>query len=153
MPIDYNNNDELKATIASTSSIGIDPLGPYTTHYYGPPPQKTDAIQDLIERQENKRDIEEIKNITQLHDIRICQQDREIYDIREKVKEALAVLHHPGLIANRVLDKVDSFITKYKKVLTDKQGVTTEMVEVSKLNEMVKQLREVIKNGNNDEGL
>lgn len=56
-------------------------------------------------------------------------------------------MYHPGLIANRMLDKVDSFIAKHKKVLTDKQGLTTEMVEVSHLNEMVRQLREVIKNG------
>ena len=150
MPIDYNN-DELKATIASTSSIGIDPLGPYTTHYYGPPPQKMDAIQDLRDRHDdNRRDIEDMKNITQMHDMRICQQDREIYEIREKVKEALAIVQYPGLIANRMLDKLCEFVAKHKKVLTDKKtGVTTEMIEVSDLAGAIDKIREVIKNGNN----
>ena len=59
------------------------------------------------------------------------------------------IVKYPGLIANRVLDKVDSFIAKHKKMLTDNQGLTTEVVEVSHLNEMVKQLREVIKNDKN----
>ena len=58
---------------------------------------KKDAFQEAIDLSvENKNDINNIKEITQIHDMRLSQQDREIYDLREKVKEALAVLHHPG---------------------------------------------------------
>lgn len=138
---------KLQAQVASISidpyydSLGINP--------YGPTVQKSDSdIQDLRNRHDdNRRDIEDIKNVTQIHDMRISQQDREIYDLREKVKEALAVLHHPGLIANRMLDKAESFIHTYKSVLTDKNGQTVEMIEVSKLNTMIEKLREAIKNG------
>ena len=109
---------------------------------------KKDAFQDAIDLSvENKNDINNIKEITQIHDMRISQQDREIYDLREKVKEALAVLHHPGLIANRMLDKAEDFIQTYKNVLTDSNGQTVEMIEVSKLKTMIEKLREAIKNG------
>lgn len=109
---------------------------------------KKDALQEIMDLGvENKNDIQDIRNVTQIHDMRISQQDREIYDLREKVKEALAVLHHPGLIANRMLDKAESFIHTYKSVLTDKNGQTVEMIEVSKLNTMIEKLREAIKNG------
>lgn len=109
---------------------------------------KKDAFQEAIDLSvENKNDINNIKEITQIHDMRLSQQDREIYDLREKVREALAVLHHPGLIANRMLDKAESFIHTYKSVLTDKNGQTVEMIEVSKLNTMIEKLREAIKNG------
>ena len=109
---------------------------------------KKDALQEIMDLGvENKNDIQDIRNVTQIHDMRLSQQDREIYDLREKVKEALAVLHHPGLIANRMLDKAESFIHTYKSVLTDKNGQTVEMIEVSKLNTMIEKLREAIKNG------
>ena len=107
-------------------------------------------IQDLRDRHDdNKRDIDKLKDVTQIHDIRICQQENEIYKISEQVKEALMIVKYPGLIANRVLDKVDSFIAKHKKKLTDYTGYSADVVEVSDLNEMVKQLREVIKNDKN----
>lgn len=107
-------------------------------------------IQDLRDRHDdNKRDIDKLKDVTQIHDIRICQQEKEIYDIHEQVKEALMIVKYPGLIANRVLDKVDAFIAKHKKKLTDYTGYSVDVVEVSDLNEMVKQLREVIKNDKN----
>lgn len=109
---------------------------------------KKDAFQEAIDLSvENKNDINNIKEITQIHDMRLSQQDREIYDLREKVKEALAVLHHPGLIANRMLDKAEDFIQTYKNVLTDSNGQTVEMIEVSKLKTMIEKLREAIKNG------
>ena len=109
---------------------------------------KKDAFQDAIDLSvENKNDINNIKEITQIHDMRISQQDREIYDLREKVKEALAILHHPGLIANRMLDKAEDFIQTYKNVLTNSNGQTVEMIEVSKLKTMIEKLREAIKNG------
>ena len=107
-------------------------------------------IQDLRDRHDdNKRDIDKLKDVTQIHDIRICQQEKEIYDIHEQVKEALMIVKYPGLKANRVLDKVDSFIAKHKKKLTDYTGYSADVVEVSDLNEMMKQLREVIKNDKN----
>lgn len=130
---------------------GVNPYGPAVSDPLATKAEISD-IQDLRDRHDdNKRDIQRIMDVTQMHDIKICEQDREIYEIREQVKEALMIVKYPGLIANRMLDKVDSFIAKHKKVLTDKQGLTTEMVEVSQLNEMVRQLREVIKNGNNNE--
>lgn len=125
---------------------GVNPYGPAVSDPLATKAEISD-IQDLRDRHDdNKRDIQRIMDVTQMHDIKICEQDREIYEIREQVKEALMIVKYPGLIANRMLDKVDSFIAKHKKVLTDKQGLTTEMVEVSQLNEMVRQLREVIKN-------
>ena len=125
---------------------GVNPYGPAVSDPLATKAEVSD-IQDLRDRHDdNKRDIQRIMDVTQMHDMRICSQDREIYEIREQVKEALMIVKYPGLIANRMLDKVDSFIAKHKKVLTDKQGLTTEMVEVSQLNEMVRQLREVIKN-------
>lgn len=130
---------------------GVNPYGPAVSDPFANKAEISD-IQDLRDRHDdNKRDIQRIMDVTQMHEIKLCEQDREIYDIREQVKEALMIVKYPGLIANRMLDKVDSFIAKHKKVLTDKQGLTTEMVEVSHLNEMVRQLREVIKNGNNNE--
>ena len=132
---------------------GVNPYGPAVSDPLATKAEISD-IQDLRDRHDdNKKDIQRIMDVTQMHDMRIHSQDREIYNIREQVKEALMIVKYPGLIANRMLDKVDSFIAKHKKVLTDKQGLTTEMVEVSQLNEMVRQLREVIKNGNNNEGL
>lgn len=130
---------------------GVNPYGPVVSDPFANKAEISD-IQDLRDRHDdNKRDIQRIMDVTQMHEIKLCEQDREIYEIREQVKEALMIVKYPGLIANRMLDKVDSFIAKHKKVLTDKQGLTTEMVEVSQLNEMVRQLREVIKNGNNNE--
>lgn len=128
---------------------GVNPYGPAVSSPLVTKGEVSD-IQDLRDRHDdNKRDIDKLKDVTQIHDIRICQQEKQIYDIHEQVKEALMIVKYPGLIANRVLDKVDSFIAKHKKVLTDSTGTTIEMVEVSQLNEMVKQLREVIKNDRN----
>lgn len=128
---------------------GVNPYGPAVSSPLVTKGEVSD-IQDLRDRHDdNKRDIDKLKDVTQIHDIRICQQEKQIYDIHEQVKEALMIVKYPGLIANRVLDKVDSFIAKHKKVLTDYTGTTIEMVEVSQLNEMVKQLREVIKNDRN----
>lgn len=128
---------------------GVNPYGPAVSSPLVTKGEVSD-IQDLRDRHDdNKRDIDKLKDVTQIHDIRICQQEKQIYDIHEQVKEALMIVKYPGLIANRVLDKVDSFIAKHKKVLTDSTGTTIEMVEVSQLNEMVKQLREVIKNDKN----
>lgn len=107
-----------------------------------------DPVQDLRDRHDdNRRDIEEIKNVTQIHDVRISQQDMQIYEIREQVKEALAIIHHPGLISNRVLDKLDQFIAKNKKVLTDKHGGTIEVIDIRDLGTAIQKLREVIRNG------
>lgn len=124
--------------------------GPYTTAVWTGP-DSNDATYGQVTQKAlaTSEDLECLKDVVNHIGMKESQHDREIYEIREEVKEALAIVKYPGLIANRVLDKVDSFIAKYKKVLTDKQGLTTEMVEVSKLNEMIKQLRGVIKNGNN----
>lgn len=128
---------------------GVNPYGPAVSNPLVTKGEVSD-IQDLRDRHDdNKRDIDKLKDITQIHDIRICQHEKEIYDIHEQVKEALMIVKYPGLIANRVLDKVDSFIAKHKKVITDSTGTTIEMVEVSHLNKMMKQLREVIKNDRN----
>ena len=128
---------------------GVNPYGPEVSSPLVTKGEVSD-IQDLRDRHDdNKRDIEKLKDVTQIHDIRICQQENEIYKISEQVKEALMIVKYPGLIANRVLDKVDAFIAKHKKVITDYTGANIEMVEVSQLNEMVKQLREVIKNDKN----
>ena len=125
---------------------GVNPYGPAVSNPLATK-SEVDDIQYLRDRHDdNKRDIDNLKDVTQIHDIRICQQDNEIYKISEQVKEALMIVKYPGLIANRVLDKVDSFIAKHKKKLTDYTGANIEMVDVSLLNEMVKQLREVIKN-------
>ena len=46
---------------------------------------KKDTLQEAIDLSvENKNDIQDIRNVTQIHDMRISQQDREIYDLREK---------------------------------------------------------------------
>ena len=125
---------------------GVNPYGPAVSNPLVTKGEVSD-IQDLRDRHDdNKRDIDRLKDVTQIHDIRICQHEKQIYDIHEQVKEALMIVKYPGLIANRVLDKVDAFIAKHKKVITDYTGSKIEMVEVSQLNEMVKQLREVIKN-------
>ena len=125
---------------------GVNPYGPAVSNPLATK-SDVDAIQDLRDRHDdNKRDIDKLKDVTQIHDIRICQQENEIYKISEQVKEALMIVKYPGLIANMVLDKVNAFITKYKRVITDYTGANIEMVDVSLLNEMVKQLREVIKN-------
>ena len=150
------NMAELKVPENQSVSIGdmgwvpgVNPYGPAVSNPLVTKGEVSD-IQDLRDRHDdNKRDIDKLKDVTQTHDIRICQQENEIYKISEQVKEALMIVKYPGLIANRVLDKVDSFIAKHKKMLTDNQGLTTEVVEVSHLNEMVKQLREVIKNDKN----
>lgn len=118
-------------------SVGIAPYGP--------------SVQ--IEKWAKEDSFNDVKDIVQVHESRINCQDQRIYEVEERVKEALMIVKYPGLIANRVLDKVDSFISKHKKTLTDKQGQTVEMVEVSKLDEMVRLLREVVKNGHNNEGL
>ena len=132
---------------------GVNPYGPVVSDPLATKAEISD-IQDLRDRHdENKEEIRKIQDVTQMHDMRIHSQDREIYEIREQVKEALMIVKYPGLIANRMLDKVDSFIAKHKRVLTDSKGTKTEMVEVSRLNEMMRQLREVVKNGNNNEGL
>ena len=128
---------------------GVNPYGPAVSNPFTTKAD-VDPIQDLRDRHDdNKRDIDKLKDVTQIHDIRICQQEKEIYDIHEQVKEALMIVKYPGLIANRVLDKVDAFIAKYKRVITDYTGANIEIVDVSLLNEMVKQLREVIKNDRN----
>lgn len=125
---------------------GVNPYGPAVSSPLVTKGEVSD-IQDLRDRHDdNKRDIDKLKDVTQTHDIRICQQDNKIYEISEQVKEALMIVKYPGLIANRVLDKVDAFIAKHKKKLTDYTGYSVDVVEVSDLNEMVKQLREVIKN-------
>lgn len=128
---------------------GVNPYGPAVSSPLVTKGEVSD-IQDLRDRHDdNKRDIDKLKDVTQTHDIRICQQENEIYKISEQVKEALMIVKYPGLIANRVLDKVDAFIAKHKKKLTDYTGYSVDVVEVSDLNEMVKQLREVIKNDKN----
>lgn len=128
---------------------GVNPYGPAVSSPLVTKGEVSD-IQDLRDRHDdNKRDIDKLKDVTQIHDIRICQQDNKIYEISEQVKEALMIVKYPGLIANRVLDKVDAFIAKHKKKLTDYTGYSVDVVEVSDLNEMVKQLREVIKNDKN----
>ena len=117
----------------------------FSINPYGPSVQ--------IEKWAKEDSFNDVKDIVQVHESRINCQDQRIYEVEERVKEALMIVKYPGLIANRVLDKVDSFISKHKKTLTDKQGQTVEMVEVSKLDEMVRLLREVVKNGHNNEGL
>ena len=125
---------------------GVNPYGPAVSNPLATKAE-VDDIQDLRDRHDdNKRDIDKLKDVTQIHDMRICQHENEIYKISEQVKEALMIVKYPGLIANRVLDKVDAFIAKHKKKLTDYTGYSVDVVEVSDLNEMVKQLREVIKN-------
>ena len=133
--------DDFSISAPLFDSVGIAP--------YGPTVQKWDSSKE----EQIDNDVNHLKELGQINEMRINEHDRRIYDIEEKVKEALLIMKHPGIIANRVLDKVDSFISKHKKTLTDKQGQTVEMVEVSKLDEMMRLLREVIKNGNNNEGL
>lgn len=133
-------------TMVNKASTYINPYGPSVTYS---DPVKT--INDSIEEQ--VKDIESLKNATAGLDCRMQNIDGQVYEIREKVEEALAIMKYPGLIANRMLDKVDSFIAKYKRVLTDSTGTKIEIVEVSRLNEMIRQLREVVKNGNNNERL
>lgn len=130
------------------SSISLNGSSPYTIS-----PYTTTTLDNIVSTKAEASDLQEVKDITQMHDMKLYDHDRQLYEIRESVKEALAIMKHPGLIANRVLDKVDSFIAKHKRVLTDSTGTKIEMVEVSRLNEMMKQLREVVKNGNNNEGL
>ena len=150
-----------KITVDNSGPIGLSIMDPYNTtsipqwatHYVGSKAED-DFMQDLMKgHDDSKNDIETLKDVTKTQEVMLTQFNNQLYDIREQVKEALMIIKYPGLIANRVLDKVDSFIAKHKRVLTDSTGAKIEMVEVSRLNEMVEQLREVVKNGNNNERL
>lgn len=125
-------------SLPNTTSTYINPYGTMATE--SPIKSISDDLTDIRDKQTYQ-------------ECKIYEHDRQLSDIQERVKEALMIVKYPGLIANRMLDKVDSFIAKHKRVLTDSTGTKIEMVEVSRLNEMVKQLREVVKNGNNNEGL
>lgn len=92
-------------------------------------------------------DLDSVKQQAQYNDVRITQAEIQLYDIREQVKEALAIIKHPGLIANRVLDKLDQFIAKHKKDMFDSNNNMVEIIEIKDLEDAISQLREVIKNG------
>ena len=92
-------------------------------------------------------DLDSVKQQAQYNDVRITQAEIQLYDIREQVKEALAIIKHPGLIANRVLDKLDQFIAKHKKDMFDSNNNIVEIIELKDLEDAISQLREVIKNG------
>ena len=134
-------------TMVSATSTYINPYGPSVTY--------SDPVKGINESiEEQTKDIESLKDATVNLNCRMHNIDGQMWEIREKIEEALAIMKYPGLIANRLLDKVDQFIAKYKKVFTEKSsGKTLEVVEVSQLEGMMRELREVVKNGNNNEGL
>ncbi len=146
------SNEDLMQRIEKLDAI-VNANAPYI-NTYGPSVICSDPVKSINESMEEQiNEIESLKNTTAGLDCRTHNIEGQMYEIREKVEEALTIMKYPGLIANRMLDKVDSFIAKHKKVLTDSTGTKIEMVEVSRLNEMMRQLREVVKNGNNNERL
>lgn len=123
--------------------------GPYTTAIWTGPDSNDAAYGQLTQKAvATSEDLECLKDVVNHIGMKESQHDREIYEIREEVKEALAIVKYPGLIANRVLDKIEDFIESRKKAMTTPQGLTTEVLSVSELRSALKTLREVVKNGN-----
>lgn len=137
----FDLNEELKLRVQDLATTYISPYTISTTN-------TSKQLNDNLEEQQ--KDIESLKNAMTGLNCRVNNQDNRMWEIQEQIQEALAIMRYPGLIANRMLDKVEQFISKYKKVFTDKKsGKTLEIVEVSQLEGMVRELREVVKNGNN----
>ena len=133
--------DDFSISAPLFDSVGIAPYGPTVQNW------------DTSKGEQIDNDVNHLKELGQINEMRINEHDRRIYDIEEKVKEALLIMKHPGIIANRVLDKMSEFIASKKTKISDGQGLEVDIVTVHDLNNAIEKLREVIKNGNNNEGL
>ena len=120
--------------------------GPYINQF-GPTVQKVDVQKDIIDKNaEHDEQIQNLKDIVNVNEVRLLDHEMKLNEIRNKVEETLMIVKYPGLIANRVLDKLDAFIAKHKKGVTDSNGNFVDIIELKDLNDALKQLREVIKN-------
>lgn len=140
-----NDLDPNKIPLATT----IENMGIYTP-YYNEQAQVAikadiDVVQDLRDvSDEQKRKIDNLESMAINHDSKINYHDVEIHDIKEIISTLVEKIVTPNAIANQALDKLQEFITTNTRVLTDKQGLTTKMVEVSRLEGAMHKIKEVL---------
>jgi hypothetical protein len=107
-----------------------------------------DVVQDLRNvSDEQKQKIDNLESMAISHDSKINYHDTEIHNIKETLSNIVDKIVTPNVIANQALDKLQEFITTNTRVLTDKQGLTTKMVEVSRLEGAIHKIKEVLNNG------
>lgn len=143
-----NDLDPNKIPLATT----IENIGIYTPYYNDQAQVATkadiDVVQDLRNTSDEQRQkIDNLESMAISHDSKINYHDTEIHDIKEIINTLVDKIVTPNVIANQALDKLQEFITTNTRVLTDKQGLTTKMVEVSRLEGAIHKIKEVLNNG------
>lgn len=143
-----NELDPNKIPLATT----IGDIGIYNP-YYNDQAQVSlkadiDVVQDLRNvSDEQKQKIDNLESMAISHDSKINYHDSEIHEIKDILNTLVDKIVTPNVIANHALDKLQEFITTNTRVLTDTKGLTTKMVEVSRLEGAIHKIKEVLNNG------
>ena len=141
----FNNLDPNQMPLTTT----IEDIGIYTPYYNNQAAVSVkadiDVVQDLKNvSDEQKQKIDNLESMAISHDSKINYHDTEIHDIKEILNTLVDKIVVPNVIANKALDKLQEFITTNTRVLTDRQGLTTKMVEVSRLEGAIHKIKEVL---------